>query len=657
LTFDVNTKTLIEDRQRYVKPCACIDTMDPDGLTSNLSSGDGCTKDPPPGNGSHNAIGDDSEGVVDDFNDCRNNLDGLEYRSDEKGKGIRGNNGDGYDDDDGEDMDDRFKETKADYDEEEKADSPYHDLEASLQVPVIPENYELESHQPPFENPLDLELLRGSYGDPNEKLTYPMKYMHRTAFNKLAFGHAENSKKIHFTSKCWTDEKYNGHISIMSQWSNPDPAARKRFRNKFKNGYSLISRCKLDVTEVSNGSRQFLLQMKTSASTNHAGTVIIPQSRVFDAIYSAHQRVGHQNVAATYSCTRRVFWNVSQKQCAQFIETCHGCSSEKPRNKEMKVNSTPIRSARFRDRMQVGLVDMRTCRRKNPFGVMMQYIVVCKDHFTGFLAAACIPRKRASFVAYVLTEIFGVIGFPLILHIDNSKEFTGKEILDLIKQKAPYCTTVTGQPMTPSDQGSVKNMTYQVRKALYAFEQQDRNNGKEPNWTKNIGQMVTALNSKKLKGMSQVPPYEAVFGIHYHDPEHESVETLRLCSTVRERWNLKKESKFKEMIRGNGWTKAYNFNEKDMEPDDSYWSDDDDILNDLQELPLEDPDKDENIPKCRKSEHAPKIGSSDTVAVPVSTNTLLLFKRKTEDMDSVVSVSSSQVMEPRKKRGKENGVE
>jgi hypothetical protein len=85
---------------------------------------------------------------------------------------------------------------------------------------------------------------------------------------------------------------------------------------------------------------------------------------------------------------------------------------------------------------------------------------------------------------------------------------------------------------------------------------------------------------------------------------------------VRERWNLKKESKFKEMIRGNGWTKAYNFNEKDMEPDDSYWSDDDDILNDLQELPLEDPDKDENIPKCRKSEHAPKIGSSDTVAVP-----------------------------------------
>ena len=68
---------------------------------------------------------------------------------------------------------------------------------------------------------------------------------------------------------------------------------------------------------------------------------------------------------------------------------------------------TPIRSARFGDRMKVDPVDMRTCRRKNLFGVMMQYIVVSKDHFTGFMAAASIPRKRPAFVTQVLTEIFG----------------------------------------------------------------------------------------------------------------------------------------------------------------------------------------------------------------------------------------------------------
>jgi transposase InsO family protein len=56
---------------------------------------------------------------------------------------------------------------------------------------------------------------------------------------------------------------------------------------------------------------------------------------------------------------------------------------------------------------------------------MMRYMVVCKDHFTGLVAAARIPRKRATFVALALSEIFGQIGYPLILHTDNGKEFTG----------------------------------------------------------------------------------------------------------------------------------------------------------------------------------------------------------------------------------------
>jgi transposase InsO family protein len=152
----------------------------------------------------------------------------------------------------------------------------------------------------------------------------------------------------------------------------------------------------------------------------------------------------------------------------------------------MKGNVTPIRSARYRDRMQVDLIDMRTCRRK-------KYIVVCKDHFTGFMAAACIPRKRASYVAYVLTDIFGRFGFPRILHTDNGKEFIGKPVLDMIRENSPFCTTVTGRPRTPRDQDSVENMNYHVRKALYALEEHHRRRGKEPNWTTKMGQMVAAM--------------------------------------------------------------------------------------------------------------------------------------------------------------------
>jgi hypothetical protein len=74
----------------------------------------------------------------------------------------------------------------------------------------------------------------------------------------------------------------------------------------------------------------------------------------------------------------------------------------------------------------------------------MRYIVVCKDHFSGLIAAVCIPRKRASFVAYVLSDSFSLIGFPLILHTNNRKEFTGKPIIDLIKENAPLALQLLG---------------------------------------------------------------------------------------------------------------------------------------------------------------------------------------------------------------------
>jgi transposase InsO family protein len=89
---------------------------------------------------------------------------------------------------------------------------------------------------------------------------------------------------------------------------------------------------------------------------------------------------------------------------------------------------------------------------------MMQYVVVCKDHLTGFVAAACIPRKRASFVAFVLQDIFSLVGYPSIFHTDNGKEFMGEAVVQLLQDNAPSCVTVTGRPRTPRDQGSVENI-------------------------------------------------------------------------------------------------------------------------------------------------------------------------------------------------------
>jgi transposase InsO family protein len=104
----------------------------------------------------------------------------------------------------------------------------------------------------------------------------------------------------------------------------------------------------------------------------------------------------------------------------------------------------------------------------------MIYIVVMKDHFSGFVMADCIPRKRANFVAHVINHFFSIGGYPSIFHTDNGKEFTAKCILDLLCSRSPHITTVTGRPRTPSDQGLVERANSTFKAMLYAFEQQQR---------------------------------------------------------------------------------------------------------------------------------------------------------------------------------------
>jgi hypothetical protein len=286
--------------------------MDPDGFKLEIFSGDGFSRDPPPGNGSPN-------------NSNNNELD-----------------------DDASETSLPVIETKQPLpqQQQQQQQQEYYDLEAlGLEVPVIDEDYQLWSqpkeHSPPDddEKPLDLEILGKSFGDPDEEETDPVKYKHRMAFNKIAFGNDESCNMMkHAHSKSWADEKYNVHIAIMSQWKKSDPAATKRFRNKFKRGYNMMSKYRLEILQLSNGPRQFLLKVRTSTSKKHSGTVIIPLSRVFDAIYSAHESVGHLKVAATHAFARRVFWNITEKQCSQFIETCRTCASEESKHKKMKYS-------------------------------------------------------------------------------------------------------------------------------------------------------------------------------------------------------------------------------------------------------------------------------------------------------------------------------
>ncbi len=81
-----------------------------------------------------------------------------------------------------------------------------------------------------------------------------------------------------------------------------------------------------------------------------------------------------------------------------------------------KVAKKPIISSEFCDRFQVDLIDMRTMWKNDVYGVMQHWIMTVKDHSTGLVYLAALPRKTAVFVANEMEKYFGFVGCPHIFH-------------------------------------------------------------------------------------------------------------------------------------------------------------------------------------------------------------------------------------------------
>ena len=95
--------------------------------------------------------------------------------------------------------------------------------------------------------------------------------------------------------------------------------------------------------------------------------------------------------------------------------------------------------------MQIYLINYRANERRNVYGLVMQWFMVVKDHFT---ALACylraIPNKNARYVCLELNSHFGLIGYSHIFHKDNGSECTAEQVVGMLKRWNQTIMTVTG---------------------------------------------------------------------------------------------------------------------------------------------------------------------------------------------------------------------
>jgi hypothetical protein len=137
---------------------------------------------------------------------------------------------------------------------------------------------------------------------------------------------------------------------------------------------------------------------------------------VFNAIHEAHCRLGHLAVDKTLGGTKPVHYSPTYELCKIYCENCYVCMEKQPTVPPRKGAKKPIISSEFCDRFQVDLIDMRTTRKKDVYRVMQHFIMTVKDHSTGLVYLAKLPRKTAVFVANELEKYFGFVGYPHIFH-------------------------------------------------------------------------------------------------------------------------------------------------------------------------------------------------------------------------------------------------
>ena len=377
--------------------------------------------------------------------------------------------------------------------------------------------------------------------EPDSDAAFAMIARHREIFMERAFGDANIDSATNVV--CRPQEEVNKIIYVLENWevgtrihmiTNMERRqAVKAFRDTHKFGYKWVKSYSLHYIGLPDGTRRPLLRR---IEPNRAvGRIVVSREDVFNAIDEGHRYRGHRGQERTHTYCSEKYYNCTQALVRIYCETCFVCMQKNPAVAPLKGSRKPIRSNDFRDRFQVDLIDFRKMRKRDPFGVLMRWIVTVKDHATGFTHVSAIPQKRASYVAHRLQELFRLIGYPSIFHTDNGEEFTAHTVLKFLRQGNPNILTVTGRPRKPSDQGSVECMNRLVKRIISSELSERRMMGENPNWTEILGLVTAMINSQRGRSRNAAPSYTAIFGKDYDQNISCSMEEARQCWTVGQR--------------------------------------------------------------------------------------------------------------------------
>ena len=365
----------------------------------------------------------------------------------------------------------------------------------------------------------------------------------RSNFNKMVFktDFEENnpgSNELGFSSKkrsVYTRKDISDIINTIENYENKYIKKIPNFHTIFNYqlGYKYYTKFKIMTSTFQNHNIKWLKLKSVNKRVCSA-------EDVFDAIHDAHDAVGHKKIASTFLKLQETYCNITEQNVKQCLKICFTCNlANDSKRKKHKGPGISIKSNTFRERIQVDLIDYQSDPRTNHNGVTMRWLMVVKDHFTKFMWLRPLKRKEGILVASELRLLFHEVGFPLIFHSDNGKEFINKEVYSLLKDYDPNTLMVRGAPRTPRHQGSVENGNQHIKTIIDKQIQVIKSNDSDSKigWVDVLGPVTSAINSSVCYGNKKLTPYRHVFtqdynfkyGIHDKDKYHlNTLEDVKL---------------------------------------------------------------------------------------------------------------------------------
>jgi hypothetical protein len=144
------------------------------------------------------------------------------------------------------------------------------------------------------------------------------------------------------------------------------------------------------------------------------GWIVVSREQVFSAIDEWHRGNGHVGMERTSTYCQEQYFNCTQRLVRIYCATCFTCMRKNPITKSARGSRKPILLKEFCDRFQLDLIDFCKLRKRDPFGVLMRWVLTIKDHCTGLVYLCALPRKCPKLAVYKLQEIFGSIGYPMV---------------------------------------------------------------------------------------------------------------------------------------------------------------------------------------------------------------------------------------------------